>query len=381
MKNKRNKTTRAGVALLVVLFIIMAITVLSLGFLSQSTVELACGENMILKTQMDYLAESALEHAKGLILNPQDVASEYWTGATGQQLVAGSDNYYDVNVVKLGELNYRITSTAYRQKGGTQVGSSSLTAELRLDPCIAVRTGQWTTEDGTTVNGDVYSKSNLLGDGDINGDAFARGAITATDVEGQKYTGVEGANVPVDFPALVIDDFHPQYYIGSDAYYCWPIGVSDLNNIPLGPYSGNPAGVYYRNGSLTLHNNVVINGTLVVEDDLIIQGRGNSITATKNFPAVIVGHNLEMNDDAQLAITGLAQIDYDVKHYGGNGTSLTVLGALFINYSDFDGFESSNDIIVITAAPDKAAIEVWPTAGNAVRWSPAAGAFFKSIQR
>ncbi|MBA7693960.1 hypothetical protein ES703_102560 [subsurface metagenome] len=70
----RNKR---GAALLVVLFIVMAITILSLGFLSRSDVELACGGNMILRTQMDYLAESGLEHAKGLILNPQDVDSEY----------------------------------------------------------------------------------------------------------------------------------------------------------------------------------------------------------------------------------------------------------------------------------------------------------------
>ncbi len=71
MKRKKRK----GVALLVVLFIVMAITILSLGFLSRSDIELACGENMILRTQMDYLAESGLEHARGLILNPQDIGS------------------------------------------------------------------------------------------------------------------------------------------------------------------------------------------------------------------------------------------------------------------------------------------------------------------
>ena len=92
---------RKGVALLVVLFVVMTVTILSLGFLSQSDVELSCGENMILRTKMDYLAESGLEHAKGLLLNPQDIDGEYWTGAARQQLVSGSDEYYDVNMVKL----------------------------------------------------------------------------------------------------------------------------------------------------------------------------------------------------------------------------------------------------------------------------------------
>jgi len=136
MNGKKNRTHRSGMALLVVLIIVMAITILSLGFLSRSDVELACGENMILRTQMDYLAESGLEHARGLILNPQDVSSEYWTGSDGLQLVSGND-YYDVNVVKLGECNYQLTCDAYRMKNGERFGSSRLTGELRLDPCIA----------------------------------------------------------------------------------------------------------------------------------------------------------------------------------------------------------------------------------------------------
>ena len=68
MNAKKNKNSRQGAALLVVLFIVMVITILSLGFLSRSDVELACGQNMILRTQMDYLAESGLEHARGLSL-------------------------------------------------------------------------------------------------------------------------------------------------------------------------------------------------------------------------------------------------------------------------------------------------------------------------
>ena len=88
---------RSGAALLVVLFVVMAITILSLGYLSRSDVELACGANMALWSQMSYLAESGLEHAKGLILNPQEISAEYWTGDTAQQIDAGND-YYDVVV-------------------------------------------------------------------------------------------------------------------------------------------------------------------------------------------------------------------------------------------------------------------------------------------
>jgi len=71
IKMKRLKRTKQnGAALLIVLFVVMVIAVVSLGFMSRSDVELACGQNMMLRTQMDHLAESGLEHAKGLMLSP-----------------------------------------------------------------------------------------------------------------------------------------------------------------------------------------------------------------------------------------------------------------------------------------------------------------------
>ena len=145
MKAKRNTTDRRGVALLVVLFIVMAITVLSLGFLSRSDVELACGQNMILRAQMDYLAESGLEHARGLLVNPPDPNLGYWAGADGLQIVENSNDYYNVDVIQLplvdpcdpNVCDYEITSTAYRDKNGVRVGESILKAELHIDPNTA----------------------------------------------------------------------------------------------------------------------------------------------------------------------------------------------------------------------------------------------------
>ena len=100
--------------------------------------------------QMDYLAESALEHARGLLLNPQDVntiSGGYWAGAAGQQLYSGND-YYDVNVVQCAagygptyRCSYDISSEAYREKDGEKVGRSILNAQLRLDPCITYWAG------------------------------------------------------------------------------------------------------------------------------------------------------------------------------------------------------------------------------------------------
>jgi hypothetical protein len=56
---------------------------------------------------------------------------------------------------------------------------------------------------------------------------------------------------------------------------------------------------------------------------------------------------------------------------------LSVRGALFIKDGSIDGVDTIN----VTAAPNRAAIEVRPAAGTAQRWSPAAGAFFEEIKR
>lgn len=376
---KRKK--QEGAALLVVLFIVMVIAVVSLGFMSRSDVELACGKNMVLRTQMDHLAESGLEHAKGLILSPQDVDTEYWAGDTRQQLVPGSDDFYDVNVVKLGECNYQITCAAYREKNGERAGRSSLMAELRLDPCIALWTGMDTTvSQRITINGDVYCDGHLSGSGYIGGDVFASGTIAGASIIGQINEAVTEA--PVSWPGLQINDFGSQYYIGSTSYSPY---IVDSNVHPFGnfiPSTGNPAGVRYCSGELELPGSVNIEGMLVVNGNLRISGANNVISAVKNFPALLVNGEVVIEDGGTLQIQGLARIGQRmVISDGAENVDIDVLGALFIAAGTIDGMVSDTSSVDITAAPSRAAIQTWPVADSCVRWTPAAGAFFRSITR
>ena len=373
----KNKNCGNGVALLIVLFIVMAITVIALGVIARSDIELVSGQNVELRMAMDYLAQSGLEHARGLILNPQEVSGEYWTGATALQLVSGSDDYYDVSVTKLGECNYQVTSTAYRAQNGGRTGRSSLTAELRIDPCIAMRVGNtWTVEPITEVYGDIYGGDKLYGNGYIAGDAYANSDITVP-VQGQQYPYTPA---PVSFPGLRINNYSPHYYIGNNMYTAGTID-DDLDGVVLGPTAGNPAGVYYYDSSLDIYDNVIINGTLIVKGDLKIRGRGNMIIAKKNFPALIIAAKLQMEDQGQLSVEGLVQVKKEIEGSAAVGVNLSVTGAVFIKDGNIDGLESVSNSIIFTASPNKAAIQLWRSDGTVTHWSPAAGAFFKSITR
>ena len=297
------------------LFVVMVITIVSLGFISKSDVELACGQNMVMRMQMDHLAESGLEHARGLILNPQDIDTAFWTGDASQQLVSGSDDYYDVEVVQLGECNYRITSSAYREKNGERVACSNLVAELRLDPCIAL----WTGMDATvwqllTINGDVYCNGVLTNAGVINGDVFAN--VLSGSIAGQQK---ELGDLSLEWPGVTVGDFTSHYSVQ-------PIG-SSLSGVTYGPY--NPVRVcYYNGGDVEMAGNVQIDGMLIVEGDLIIRGDGNVITAAKNLPALLATGDLIIESGGILSVEGLAIVEGQVRVSGGAG-DVSIVGGLF----------------------------------------------------
>jgi len=379
MNAKNNKKARPGVALLVVLFIVMAITILSLGFVSRSDVELACGQNMVMRTQMDYLAESGLEHARGLILNPQDVSSpdEYWKGGTNLQLTSGSD-FYEVRVDREANdfCNYIIECNSYRRAPeGNDIGRSSLRAELRLDPCIAYWAGESTTiSSRIAITGDVYCNGTLINNGTIDGDAFATSNISGT-ITGRKNESVT-LSYPVAWPNLSVTDFEPMYYIGATLYSAQQIVGVDI------PSPGLLTDVQYCTGNVNMPDNVTINGTLVVGGDLTISGINNVITAQPNFPALVVGGQVLIKDGSSLVINGLAQIRGPIAFEPGViNANIQVTGGLFINSGGIEGITSSSVVVSITAAPAIASIETWTVDGTSKRWRPAAGAFYRSIER
>lgn len=298
----RKTPHRKGVALLIVLIVVMVITVLSLGFLSRSDVELAAGQNMVLKTQMDYLAESGLEHARGLILNPQDIAQEYWPGAKAQRLDADSDDYYDVAVFRdesdpKDHCNYIIDCNSYRlNTDDEKVIQSNLRAELRLDPCIALWTGNNTVIfSGMTINGDMRCNGNVSNLGFIGGDVFANTVTGSGTVDGQKY------NV-------------------SQLSLTWP-------DVTVGDFQGRAA--RYESGNYIFSSDIEISGMLLVDGDLTIDDNVSvKIEAVKNLPALYVGGDLIIKKDAKLDVNGLAVVVGGVLINGD--ADLNVLGGLFM---------------------------------------------------
>ena len=130
-------------AMLVVLFIVMAIAVISSGFIARSDAALQCGRNYRLRNEADYLAWAGLEHAKAWIVSPENaseddgVFQDDWSQAEFQLDESGS-GYYDLVIHSPVETaaadpstyTYAIQCTAYDNTGGAVRARSVLDATL-----------------------------------------------------------------------------------------------------------------------------------------------------------------------------------------------------------------------------------------------------------
>ncbi len=136
---RRYNNSRRGVAMLIVLFVVMAIMLVSFGFVARTNSELFCGSNAVLRMKMDYLAQSALTHAKALIVSPDNATPMgAWQGTELQIIGQGADDYYDISISDpvIGDPNgdpiytYTVQCEAYKKQGTEKVALSDLNARF-----------------------------------------------------------------------------------------------------------------------------------------------------------------------------------------------------------------------------------------------------------
>ena len=388
MKTRTKTNIRHGIALITVLFIVMTASIIALGIIVRSDMELACGKNTTTHTKMDYLTQSALTHAKTLLMYPQNVTTSpagYWLGDMALQIDDTGNDYYDIAVTQntvgpARRLDYQIDASAYRLVDGSEIAKYGLTAKLHLDPCITYWQGaQMNLPAGVTIYGDIYCDDNITVLGYIDGDVYSKLAITdAGTVTGNTYDSV--ATPPVPSPPLAPEDFNTDYYIGANNYLVDKMSPKLYSDFVWDPSPANPAGIRYCSGSMQLDGTCQINGMLVVRNDLTLTGTCSlTVNAQKNFPALLIGGSLIADaNDVSADINGLVQIKNHIDIQNKTGTTIDVLGALYILG---DGIMNAADsAITVTTDPVRAAVKIDSATGSTM-WIPTAGAIYKSIKQ
>lgn len=394
-----NSKQRLGAVLLVVLFVCMVVSVLSMTVIIRANRQMIVSDGDATRLKLDYLAEAGLEHARTLLLHPQDVntlPNGYWAG-DNELYIEAAAGYYDLTVTqsKLGHTprcTYDVVCEAYlnleEKKNGVR---SKLEAQVRLDPCVAYWAGGDSSLPPTvTVNGDVYCGGVLTSAGVINGDVFAErflGTAAGQTLTRAKLIDPE-TGPPFGFPEVTADYFSQGYnYDGLPRI----LSASDCNNpaesfVPTG---ANPAGVLYYSGALTLAGNVTISGTLVVDGNVTLQDGVTKIIPSKNdlvddpvddrYPALVVNGEVTVGDSAQLDVSGLVLVNRMV--VDPNALNVSITGALFAKSGGVDVRPGYAHKVTITADPMLAAVKLSSSTMELLQWSPAVDAFYTYVKR
>ena len=384
INRKKMLHERNGIALLMVLVVIMAITVLSMVYICKSNAELNCGINIQVRNSLDDLAMSGLQQVRGFLLYPQDVvgASAYWTGDTGIQLDNGSDYFYDLTVSRndVGSGSrclYDVTSLAYKEDNGIRSASSLLKGQVCIDPAVALyidSDSDVTLASGVVINGDVFCNKELSVDSTVYGDVY--GELESGSASGEIY---DKSDLNVNKPNIKPSDFYPYFYYDKTAYS--PSTFTPNNYYNYGYYNpGNPLKIMYCDGDLNVVSNCYFNGTLVVKGNLTIYGNQNQFVSPNSRPAIIVGGTITMMNGSTMYAKGLIITD-DFKIQNSASVNASINGALFIKEGSMHGFDNFSGSFRINSYPLESSVRVWKGSGNLYDFSPAGDAFLKFVSR
>jgi len=375
---------------MVVLFIVAAISVLSFGYVVKADRELSCADNTDFRMEMDYLGQTALNHAKALIINPQNVTTGsggYWQGKDELKIKPGKD-FYDITVAQsTGGLTprctYDVTINAYRKDGGLRISETKLQSQLRFDPCIAY----WSNASSSIpsnmlIYGDVYCNGTFICSSTLEGADTVVGDVYSDTFAGWK-TGqhYSKADITVEWPAIDADDYSGgDYYIDGVRYQCKILYSDNYSNIEMTTdESSNPARLFYRPGNLKLQGNVKINGSLIINGDLLVEVGQASITATKNFPAILADEKLIIINDGKLTVSGLVHVEE--MEVGDSASDISITGGLFIEEKAIDIKDDYSGTVTVTADPMLSSLKLEESDGDVLKWMPAGGAYYKSTKR
>lgn len=184
-----------------------------------------------------------------------------------------------------------------------------------------------------------------------------------------------------------------QLYQGGFSYSAEILSSSTLDNIVLRPSQRNPLGVFYKEGNLTIDDNVVVQGTLVCSGRITFTGNnaivtsvnwrdsaGGTLVSTANLfprPPAIVANSIQLNSGTRASVEGAVLLtstlsgadgNYDI--VSGNNVNITGSEATSVPirqpYSQVQ-LPTGTDLSNVSGSGDHA---IWLTEGSSGNWFP-----------
>jgi len=331
-----------GFALIMVLFLLAAATVLGLGYVTSSTLKLAGSQNLLHAAQAKYLAESGLEHALCLLrIDAESVLASsgspvgpfyldesnnpYYFYAVADQDAPGI--YYLTGQATVGGITRRCSYTVFRGGGAQKFVSHGMV----IGDGVAVLPSSLMVEGDIHSNGDI-----LLNYARIAGDVSSCGVVydPLSLISGEITTDVTQASLP-DLSV----EYYRSYNVGGQV--CAAAETTDPVLEAQSPYNNggairpdNVGGVLYMkpqaDQQVVVGSDVNFEGTLIADTDLVFDGTNITLASVTGFPAVITSGKALISPNAEVTIKGLVMAAGGILAKDGvsDGSRTTIEGAV-----------------------------------------------------
>lgn len=184
-----------------------------------------------------------------------------------------------------------------------------------------------------------------------------------------------------------------QLYQGGFNYSAETLSSSTLDNIVLRPSQRNPLGIFYKEGNLTIDDNVVVQGTLVSSGKITFTGNnvvvasvnwrdsaGGALVSTADlFPRspAVVANSIQLNSGTRASVEGAVLLTSTLSGADGNydfvsGSNVNITGSQATSvpirqpYSQVQ-LPSGTSLSNVSGSGDHA---IWLAEGNSGNWFP-----------
>jgi cytoskeletal protein CcmA (bactofilin family) len=330
-----------GATLLMVLIIVGVIFVVGLGAISVATLVTRSSKNYAAYVVALEAGQSGGEVARRRLDHPWDVGLSWgqdWTGTGGYvQMPAPADGrgpaildaWYSVSVTTASG-KHTVTSTGCAVRPGGNPGTSadilatrSIQAVFQKPavsvPYVILSEGNLSVPNRVNIAGDVFANGTVTvaSGADIDGTVSATGSISNS---GLIHHGTAPNSAAVWVPHLSPDVYRPSYNYNGLTRNAVALGGTQLASNPAMGMPNNPNNVFSTEVDFRVNSGININGgTLVCNGDLQIRGNV-TITASANFPALVVAGNLNLERDSTLTTTGPVYVGGTVQQVYSSGS-------------------------------------------------------------
>jgi hypothetical protein len=330
--------SRSGFALMMVMVVLCIGVVLGLTVLSIASSKVASSRNLMNATAARYAAECGLEHAKFMIednLNEMvrgDVFGPYSVGGTGvtatYRFWAAPDAYNPgiFTVTAEGQDGrYKRTSQAALYYMPTQMITCTHAMFVKDDT---------STPPSLSVEGPMHCDERFVNEARLTGPVTYVKTISGTAT----ITGTWKKVSKIPFPGISWGDYNG-YSLGGVSYGYHTRTSTALNSSDAlcngGAVTGSNVGGVVRlvatsGGTVYIGANVKFTGTIISDDDIVLNGSGIELTARPGFPALVSSKHVYVTAATGATINGMVFVDDGIDSWSSTAaTRLTINGGLY----------------------------------------------------